>query len=94
MIDAPCKGEVSLEKIVENTLIGTPEKVAKQLIERIQVLKPTHFNTFHAPGSLPHSRVMRSIERFMTEVVPLVEAELGPLTEYGTVRQESTALSA
>ena len=37
---------------------------------------------------------MRSIERFMTEVVPLVEAELGPLAEYGTVREASTALSA
>ena len=37
---------------------------------------------------------MRSIERFMTEVVPLVEAELGPLAEYGTAREASATLSA
>ena len=94
LIEAPARGEVQLEEIVANTLIGPSEKVAEQLIERIQVLKPTHFNTFQAPGALPHSRVMRSIERFMTEVVPLVEAELGPLVEYGTVHEASTALSA
>ena len=37
---------------------------------------------------------MRSIESFMTEVVPLVEAELGPLEEYGVRSEELTALSA
>ena len=94
LIEAPAKGEVPLEEIVANTLIGSPEKVAEQLIERIQVLKLTHFNTFQAPGALPHSRVMRSIERFMTEVVPLVEAEPGPLAEYGTAREAPTALRA
>ena len=93
LIEAPAKGEVPLEEIVANTLIGSPEKIAEQLIERIEVLKPTHFNTFQAPGALPHSRVMRSIERFMTEVVPLVEAELGPLAEYGTARKASATLS-
>ena len=70
LIEAPAKGEVPLEAIVQNALIGPPEKIAEQLIERIRVLQPTHFNTFQAPGALPHTRVMRSIERFMTEVVP------------------------
>jgi len=83
LIEAPARGEVPLEDIVANTLIGEPEKIAEQLIERIRVLKPTHVNTFQAPGSLPHTRVMRSIERFMTEVVPMVEAELGPLEALG-----------
>ena len=94
LIEAPAKGEVALEEIVTNTLIGSPEKIAEQLAERIKILKPTHFNTFQAPGALPHNRVMRSIERFMTEVVPLVEAELGPLEEYGVRSEERTALSA
>ena len=94
LIEAPAKGEVELEEIVTNTLIGSPEKIAEQLAERIKILKPTHFNTFQAPGALPHNRVMRSIERFMTEVVPLVEAELGPLEEYGVRSEERTALSA
>ena len=94
LIEAPANGEASLENIIANTLIGTSEKVTEQLVERIQVLKPTHINTFQAPGALPHSRVMRSIERFMTEVVPVVEAELGPLAEYEVVREASTALSA
>ena len=79
----PARGEPPLEDIVANTLIGAPEKIAEQLIERIRVLKPSHVNTFHASGSLPHLRVMKSIERFMTEVVPMVEAELGPLGELG-----------
>lgn len=95
LLEAPAKGEVPLEDVVKNTLIGPPEKLAEQLIERIRVLKPTHFNTFQAPGALPHARVMRSIERFMTEVVPLVEAELGPLSEYGaTTNDLPSALSA
>jgi alkanesulfonate monooxygenase SsuD/methylene tetrahydromethanopterin reductase-like flavin-dependent oxidoreductase (luciferase family) len=83
LIEGPAEGEIPLEKIVENTLIGSPEKIAKQLAERIKVLKPTHLNTFHAPGSIPHKKVMKSIERFMTEVVPLVEKELGSLSKLG-----------
>lgn len=83
LIEAPARDEPPLETIVANTLIGSPQKIADQLIERIKVLKPSHTNTFQAPGSLPHKRVMRSIERFMTEVVPLVEAELGPLAQLG-----------
>ena len=83
LIEAPARGEPPLEEIVANTLVGAPEKIAEQLIERIRVLQPSHVNTFQAPGSLPHARVMKSIERFMTEVVPLVEAELGPLAALG-----------
>lgn len=83
LIEGPAKGEPPLETIAENALIGSPEKIAGQLIERIKVLKPTHLNTFHAPGSMPHGRVMQSIERFMTEVVPMVEKELGPLAKLG-----------
>jgi len=92
LIEAPARGEIPLEDIVTNALIGSPQKIADQLIERIKVLQPTHMSTFQAPGSLPHLRVMRSIERFTTEVIPLVEAELGPLAEFGA--QPDTAQSA
>ena len=85
LIEAPARGEPPLADIVANTMIGSPEKIAAQLIERVSTLKPTHMNTFHASGSLPHSRVMSSIERFMTEVVPMVERELGPLRDLGAV---------
>ena len=94
LIEAPARGEPPLEDIVANTLIGSPEKIADQLIERIKVLKPTHVNTFQAPGSLPHARVMKSIERFMTDVVPRVEAELGPLAEFGVGTEHEANVSA
>ncbi|MBT5413767.1 MAG: LLM class flavin-dependent oxidoreductase [Rhodospirillaceae bacterium] len=83
LIEAPAEGEPPLETIVQNALIGSPEKIAEQLIARIKAWKPTHLNTFHAPGNIPHKKVMGSIERFMTEVVPLVEKELGPLSKLG-----------
>jgi alkanesulfonate monooxygenase SsuD/methylene tetrahydromethanopterin reductase-like flavin-dependent oxidoreductase (luciferase family) len=83
LIEAPAEGEPPLETIVQNALIGSPEKIAEQLTARIKAWKPTHLNTFHAPGNIPHKKVMSSIERFQTEVIPLVEKELGPLAKLG-----------
>lgn len=94
LIEAPARGEPPLEAIIANTLIGTPEKIAAQLSERITALSPTHMNTFHASGSLPHLRVMKSIERFMTEVVPMVESELGRLAELGSVGSDESRATA
>ena len=36
LIEGPARGEPPLEEIVANTLIGSPEKIAAQLIERIK----------------------------------------------------------
>lgn len=94
LIEAPARGEPPLEEIVANTMVGSPEKIAGQLIERIKTLRPTHMNTFHASGSLPHLRVMKSIERFMTQVVPIVEEELGPLAALGTQADDQARASA
>ncbi|MDA0704809.1 MAG: LLM class flavin-dependent oxidoreductase [Proteobacteria bacterium] len=83
LIEGPAKGEPELETIAKNAMIGSPEKIAEQLTARIKAWKPTHLNTFHAPGNIPHKKVMSSIERFQTEVIPLVEKELGPLAKLG-----------
>ena len=60
----------SYESELENAYFGTPE----QCVERIERLRDEHgigyFGASMSFGSMEHSRVMRSMELFATEVMP------------------------
>ena len=86
----PAEGEASLEDAVSNTCLGPPEVVAEKMVEQIRSLKPLHMTCFMQPGSMPHARAMRSLERFAEEVIPMVEKEVGALAEVG-IREANVA---
>jgi alkanesulfonate monooxygenase SsuD/methylene tetrahydromethanopterin reductase-like flavin-dependent oxidoreductase (luciferase family) len=85
--DNPFPEEPTIDQIFDNLMIGDPELVAERLVGELRHLKPSHICFYFQLGDFAHRDVLRSMELFANEVVPLVERELGPLSEFGAVRQ-------
>ena len=73
-------GEMSPADIVAWNPIGDPQTVAEKLVAEIQTVGATHIALYMTIGATDHARVLRSIERFGAEVIPLIEREIGPLS--------------
>lgn len=73
-------GEMSPADIVAWNPIGDAQTVAEKLIEEIQSVGANHIALYMTIGATDHARVLRSIERFGAEVIPLIEREVGPLS--------------
>ena len=56
--------------------VGSPEKVAKQIVHAIRSVGAERFDFKYANGPMPHSKLMRSIELYATQVVPMVKEML------------------
>jgi len=56
--------------------VGSPEEVAQKIVFEHELFGHQRYLAQMSAGEVPHREVMRSIERFGTEVVPLVRAEL------------------
>lgn len=52
--------------------VGTPETVARKIATTVRTLGLSRFDLKYSAGTLPHSVMMRSIERYGTEVIPRV----------------------
>ena len=81
--EQPAENEPGLEEVLPTTWIGSPGEVAERMIAQVERLRPSHLSCFMALGGLPGARVMRSIERFAGEVLPLVAAHFGGLRRIG-----------
>jgi len=57
--------------------IGSPETVAAKIVNTVKVLDLARFDLKYSSGTLPHDKLMRSIELFGTNVMPRVRALLG-----------------
>jgi alkanesulfonate monooxygenase SsuD/methylene tetrahydromethanopterin reductase-like flavin-dependent oxidoreductase (luciferase family) len=79
----PLPGEPTLEQFEQNLVMGDPHAVAERMVEEIRQIDPIHYNCFFQFGGMPAGRVMKTMERFIGEVVPLVEREVGPLSDIG-----------
>jgi alkanesulfonate monooxygenase SsuD/methylene tetrahydromethanopterin reductase-like flavin-dependent oxidoreductase (luciferase family) len=75
------EGEMSPEDIAAWNPIGDPETVAEKLVAEISAVGPSHIALYMTIGAVDHDQIMRSIERFGAEVVPLLEQALGPLAD-------------
>jgi probable LLM family oxidoreductase len=56
--------------------VGAPETVAAKIAGTVRALGLSRFDLKYSTGTLPHDRLMRSIELFGTEVAPRVRARL------------------
>jgi len=54
--------------------VGSPETVARKVIRSLDALGATRYSLKYSAGTLPHPLMMGSIERFATEVAPVVRA--------------------
>ncbi len=79
--EIPADGEPPLEEIVSRLPVGDPETVAERLARDIEVLGPKHISCFMAIPGLDQSKILRSMERFGSKVIPLLEKRFGPLGE-------------
>ncbi|MDP6706682.1 MAG: LLM class flavin-dependent oxidoreductase [Alphaproteobacteria bacterium] len=84
VIEQPMENEPTLEAMVDNLLVGDAETVAERLTEEIRRARPHHVMFHTQVGASDFKQAMRSIEKFATEVRPLIEKELGPLEDYET----------
>ncbi|MFI5282890.1 MAG: LLM class flavin-dependent oxidoreductase [Candidatus Dormibacterales bacterium] len=55
---------------------GAPETVAAKIVDTVKALGITRFDMKYSNGSLPHSKMMRSIELYGTKVKPMVRESL------------------
>ncbi len=79
LIDRPVPGEEPLADIRKNLLIGSADEVAQKLAAEIRILEPAHVCFSCKVGDTPHEVAMRTTERLVREVRPMLERELGPL---------------
>jgi probable LLM family oxidoreductase len=56
--------------------VGTPEQIAEKILFQHRLFDHDRFLVQFSVGTMPHDRIMRSIELFGTEVAPLVRKEL------------------
>ncbi len=56
--------------------VGSPDTVAKKIVETVRTIGAQRFEMKFASGSIPHARLMTSIELYGTEVMPRVRAML------------------
>jgi alkanesulfonate monooxygenase SsuD/methylene tetrahydromethanopterin reductase-like flavin-dependent oxidoreductase (luciferase family) len=57
--------------------VGSPETVASKIANTVTLLGLSRFDLKYSNGTLPHERLMRSIELFGTVVAPRVRALVG-----------------
>jgi probable LLM family oxidoreductase len=57
--------------------VGSPETVAAKIVGTVKALGLTRFDMKYSNGTLPHGKLMKSIELYGTKVAPLVHNELG-----------------
>ncbi|MEM7425709.1 MAG: LLM class flavin-dependent oxidoreductase [Pseudomonadota bacterium] len=87
----PFENEPSIDQILENMPIGSPERVAEQIVAELRANRPAHYAVFAQYGGLPGGRARRSLSRFGSEVVPMIDRELGGLANFGPSLQPLAA---
>ena len=79
LIEQPFPDEPSLETIADNLLVGDCETIAEKLTEEIRRAKPTHMMFHFQVGGSSFERALETLEKFATDIRPMVAGELGSL---------------
>ena len=73
----PRSRDAFVEEVRHGALcVGSPQAVAAKIARTVRVLGAQRFDLKYSNGTLGHSRLMRSIELYATDVVPRVRALL------------------
>lgn len=90
MGDTPFPDEQTMEEILTSQMIGDVETCIQRGVEEIRKSGVNHIALYFQLGDYDNKRAMRSLERFISEVVPGIEKEVGPLADV----EQRLALSA
>jgi hypothetical protein len=75
--EVPMPDEPPIETFLDNLVIGDPHYVAEKLVGEITALSITHLSCFMQIGTVEGRRALRSLDRFASKVVPLMERAFG-----------------
>lgn len=67
--------EPSVEEILSNSLIGSADRVAEQIITEAQLYGISHLSVFMQFANMPYNATLGSLERFVEDVMPVVAWE-------------------
>lgn len=70
MRSVPYEGEPTIDWLLENTPIGSVEKVTRILSHDVKVLRPSHISMYCGFSGLPNATVLAAIERLGRDVLP------------------------
>ena len=83
MNEIPMENEISIEQMADNLLVGDCETIAGRLCGEIRAAQPSHMMFHFQVGASSHRRALTTMEKLMTDIKPMVERELGPLSTIG-----------
>jgi alkanesulfonate monooxygenase SsuD/methylene tetrahydromethanopterin reductase-like flavin-dependent oxidoreductase (luciferase family) len=83
LIEKPWPGEMSIEDMARHMMVGDAETIAERMVQEIRLASPCHYLLHFQAGGSSTALALRSIERFATQVRPLLEQALGPLDRIG-----------
>jgi len=83
MREIPIPNEIPLEEMARNLLVGDYETIAQRLCDEIRASRPSHMMFHFQVGGSSQAAALLTMERLMSEIVPMVERELGPLAGIG-----------
>ena len=83
MNEIPMVNEISLEQMADNLLVGDCETIAQRLCGEIRAARPSHMMFHFQVGASSHAKALTTMEKLMTDIKPMVERELGPLSAIG-----------
>jgi alkanesulfonate monooxygenase SsuD/methylene tetrahydromethanopterin reductase-like flavin-dependent oxidoreductase (luciferase family) len=84
MNEIPFPDEPPLEEMVDNLLVGDCETIAERLAAEIRAGKPSHVMFHVQVGGSGQAQALNSMEKFASDIRPMLEKELGPLKNLGT----------
>jgi alkanesulfonate monooxygenase SsuD/methylene tetrahydromethanopterin reductase-like flavin-dependent oxidoreductase (luciferase family) len=83
LVEKPWVGEPTLEEMAESFMVGDAHTIAERLVAEIKAANPCHYLLQFQASGTNLALALRSIERFATQVKPLLEQALGPLDRIG-----------
>ncbi len=69
---APTRARFEADAVEGSIYVGSPETVAKKIASTVKVLGADRFDLKYSNGTLPHEKMMHSIELYGTKVAPMV----------------------
>jgi hypothetical protein len=80
----PAPNEPPIDEIIANQMIGDVETCIERGIEEIRRTNAAHIALYFQIGDFSQKKALKSMELFMSKVIPGIEKELGPLSQYST----------
>ncbi|MFO1108098.1 MAG: LLM class flavin-dependent oxidoreductase [Bradyrhizobium sp.] len=91
MGDEPMPNEASIDDVLSTQMVGGVQHCIERGVEEIRKTGACHIALFFQIGGFSLAKSTRSLELFVTKVIPGIEKELGPLAKLNVPAAASSA---